>query len=110
MDPYIKHLNELVSTVQVLAEELEVAYDIIDNLFEDEDYDLNEQVLLEKKKWIQDAIKKEGSLRKTMKTKEGKNIPASKLEKAAKKGGKTGKRARLALTLRKLKDKKKEKD
>lgn len=106
MDPYIKHLNELVYTVQMLSEELEIAYDIIDNLFEDEDYELKEEVLLEKKKWIQDAIKKEGSLRKTMKTKEGKNIPVSKLEKAAEKSGKTGKRARLALTLRKLSKKK----
>lgn len=106
MDPYIKHLNELVYTVQILSEELEIAYDIMDSLFEDEDYELKEEVLLEKKKWIQDAIKKEGSLRKTMKTKEGKNIPVSKLEKAAEKGGKTGKRARLALTLRKLSKKK----
>jgi hypothetical protein len=108
MDPYIKHLNELVYTVQTLSEELEIAYEIIDTLFEDEDYDLNEEVLLEKKKWIQDAIKKEGSLRKTLKAKEGKNISASKLEKAAEKGGKTGKRARLALTLRKLNKKKKD--
>jgi hypothetical protein len=107
MDPYIKHLNELVYTVQMLSEELEIAYDIMDSLFEDEDYELKEEVLLEKKKWIQDAIKKEGSLRKTMKTKEGKNIPVSKLEKAAEKGGKTGKRARLALTLRKLSKNKK---
>lgn len=106
MDPYIKHLNELVYTVQMLSEELEIAYDIIDNLFEEEDLELNEEILLEKKKWIQDAIKKEGSLRKTLKAKEGKNIPVSKLEKAAKKGGKTGKRARLALTLRKLSKKK----
>ena len=51
---------------------------------------------------IQKAIKKEGSLRKTLKAKKGKNIPTSKLKKAAEKGGKTGKRARLALTLRKL--------
>jgi hypothetical protein len=108
MDPYLKHLNELVYTVQVLTEELEIAYEIIDNLFEDEDFDLNEEVLLEKKKWIQAAIEKEGSLRKTLKAKEGKNISVSKLEKAAKKGGKTGKRARLALTLRKLSKKKKD--
>lgn len=108
MDPYIKHLNELVYTVQILSEELEIAYDIMDSLFEDEDYELNEEVLLEKKKWIQAAIEKEGSLRKTLKAKEGKNIPVSKLEKAAKKGGKTGKRARLALTLRKLAKKKKD--
>ena len=56
----------------------------------------------EKKKWIQDAIKKEGSLRKSMKVKEGKKIPVEKLKKAAKEKGKKGKRARLALTLRKL--------
>ena len=76
--------------------------EIIETVFADEDLDLVESILLEKKKWIQDAIKKEGSLRKTMKTKKGETIPVSKLEKAAKKGGKTGKRARLALTLRKL--------
>lgn len=110
MDPYLKHLNDLVNTVRNLTEELEIAYEIIDNLFEEEDFDLHEEVLLEKKKWIQAAIEKEGSLRKTLKAKEGKNIPASKLEKAAHKGGKTGKRARLALTLRKLAKKKKEKD
>lgn len=108
MDPYIKHLTELVHTVQVLSEELEVAYDIIDSLFEDEDYDLNEEVLLEKKKWIQAAIEKPGALRKALKIKAGKDIPVSKLEKAAQKGGKMGKRARLALTLRKLAKKKKD--
>jgi len=86
----------------MLTEELEIVYGILDNLFEEEDYDLPAEVLVEKKKWIQKAIKKEGSLRKTMKTKEGKKIPVSKLKKAAEKGGKTGKRARLALTLRKL--------
>lgn len=55
-----------------------------------------------KKKWIQKAIKKKGALRKQMGIKKGKNIPVSKLKSAAKKGGKTGKRARLALTLRKM--------
>lgn len=55
-----------------------------------------------KKKWIQSAIQKSGALRKTLKIKKGKDIPVSKLEKAAKKKGTTGKRARLALTLRKL--------
>lgn len=108
MDPYIKHINELVYAVQALSEELEVAYDILDTLFEDGDYDLNEEVLLEKKKWIQDAIKKPGALHKSLKVKEGKNIPVSKLEKAADKPGKMGKRARLALTLRKLSKKKKD--
>jgi hypothetical protein len=53
-------------------------------------------------KWIQQAIEKPGALRKSLKVKAGKNIPAGKLEKAAKKGGKLGKRARLAMTLKKL--------
>jgi hypothetical protein len=45
-------------------------------------------------------------LRKSLKVKEGKKIPEGKLEKAAEKGGKLGKRARLALTLKKLRAKK----
>lgn len=95
----INELRQLVLKLQELTEELEIADEILESIFED-----GEDVLLEeeKKKWIQKAIKKEGSLRKTLKAKEGKNIPVAKLEKAAKKGGKTGKRARLALTLRKL--------
>lgn len=59
-----------------------------------------------KKNWIQDAIKKPGSLRKELHVKKGKTIPAKKLKKAAKAKGKEGKRARLALTLRKLRKKK----
>lgn len=53
-------------------------------------------------KWIQKAIKKPGSLRKTAGVKKGEKIPVSKLAELAKKGGKTGKRALLAMTLRKL--------
>ncbi len=53
-------------------------------------------------KWIQKAISKPGSLRKSLGVKEGQNIPAKKLATAAQKGGKMGKRARLAQTLRKL--------
>jgi len=53
-------------------------------------------------KWIQKAISKPGSLRKSLGVKEGQNIPAKKLSAAAQKGGKMGKRARLAQTLRKL--------
>lgn len=56
-----------------------------------------------KKKWIQSAIKKPGSLRKALGTPKGKKIPAKKLAKAAKAKGKLGQRARLAKTLRKLK-------
>lgn len=53
-------------------------------------------------KWIQKAIKKPGSLRKSLGAKEGKPIPAGKLAAAAKKPGKLGQRARLAQTLKKL--------
>jgi hypothetical protein len=55
-----------------------------------------------KKNWIQGAIKKPGSLRKSLGVKEGENIPAKKLAAAANKGGTIGRRARLAQTLRKL--------
>lgn len=53
-------------------------------------------------KWIQGAIKKPGALRKSLRVKKGETIPAGKLKAAAKKGGKLGKRARLAMTLKKL--------
>jgi hypothetical protein len=53
-------------------------------------------------KWIQKAISKPGSLRKTLGAKKGQTIPAGKLAAAAKKPGVTGKRARLAQTLKKL--------
>lgn len=52
--------------------------------------------------WIAGAIKKPGSLRKTLGAKKGAPIPAGKLRAAAKKKGKTGARARLALTLKGL--------
>jgi hypothetical protein len=55
-----------------------------------------------KKNWIAGAIKHPGSLRKSLGVKEGETIPAKKLATAAQKGGKLGKRARLAQTLRKL--------
>jgi hypothetical protein len=53
-----------------------------------------------KKDWISGAIKKKGSLRKELGAKKGEPIPKVKLEKAAKESGKTGQRARLALTLK----------
>ena len=52
------------------------------------------------KNWIKGAIKKPGSLRKSVGVKKGQKIPAKKLNAAAKKGGKLGQRARLAKTLR----------
>jgi len=55
---------------------------------------------MSKKKWIQDAIQKPGSLRKALGVKKGEKIPAEKLEKAAKAPGKLGQRARLAKTLK----------
>jgi hypothetical protein len=55
------------------------------------------------KNWIQNAIKKPGSLRKELGVKAGKPIPEKKLAAAAKKPGKLGKRARLAETLKGLK-------
>jgi hypothetical protein len=59
------------------------------------------------KKWIQEAIKKPGALHKEIHVPMGKKIPKAKLEKAAEKGGKEGKRARLAITLGKMHKKKK---
>ena len=56
-----------------------------------------------KKMWIQEAIKKPGALRESLGAKAGKNIPAGKLAKAAKKSGVTGQRARLAQTLKGMK-------
>ena len=59
-----------------------------------------------KKKWIQGAIKEKGALHRELGVPEGKKIPAKKLSKAAKKGGKLGRRARLAETLKGLRKKK----
>ena len=58
-----------------------------------------------KGRWIQKAIKKPGSLRRSLGIKKGQKIPAKKLAKAAKSKGKLGKRARLAQTLKKMRKK-----
>jgi len=57
------------------------------------------------KNWIQKAVKpkNEGALRKALGTKKGKDIPASKLNAAAKKPGKLGQRARFAKTMKGMK-------
>jgi len=60
--------------------------------------------LKEDERWIQHAIKKPGALHKQLGVPAGEKIPAGKLAAAAEKGGKLGKRARLAQTLRKLKE------
>lgn len=57
-------------------------------------------------KWIKGAIKHPGALRKELGAKKGKPIPRKKLAAAAKKGGKLGKRAKLAETLSKLRKRK----
>jgi len=63
--------------------------------------------MAKKKNWIQKAIKKPGALHKQLGISEDKKIPLSKLQAAAQKGGALGRRARLALTLRKLAQKRK---
>lgn len=55
--------------------------------------------------WIQSAIKKPGALRESLGVKKGEKIPKGKLAAAAKKGGKLGQRARLAMTLGKMRKK-----
>jgi hypothetical protein len=50
--------------------------------------------------WIKGAIKHPGALHKELGVKQGQKIPANKLEKAEHAGGKLGKRARLAQTLK----------
>jgi hypothetical protein len=57
------------------------------------------------KNFIAGAIKKPGALHKQLGVPQGKKIPAKKLSKAAKAGGKLGQRARLAKTLSKLRKK-----
>jgi hypothetical protein len=58
----------------------------------------------EEEKWIQKAIKKPGALKKQLGVAADEPIPAGKLKAAAEKGGKLGQRARLAMTLKKLKE------
>jgi len=58
-----------------------------------------------KKLDIKKAIKKPGSLRKSLGVKKGKKIPLKKLNKAAKAPGKLGQRARFAKTLSRLRKK-----
>ena len=57
---------------------------------------------LKPRRWIQGAIKKPGQLHRDLGVAQGQKIPRERLETAAKRKGKVGKRARLALTLRGL--------
>lgn len=54
------------------------------------------------KNWIKGAIKKPGALREAMGVKKGETISKTALAAAAKKPGKMGQRARLAITLGKM--------
>ena len=57
------------------------------------------------KNWIAGATKNKGGLHKALGVPEGKKIPDSKIKAAEKKGGKVGKEARLAETLKGFKKK-----
>lgn len=62
--------------------------------------DLYREFQVKKKNWISGAIKHPGALHRELGVPAGKKIPPKKLAAAAKKGGKEGKRARLAQTLK----------
>lgn len=51
-------------------------------------------------KWIQKAIKRPGQLHRDLGVPQGKTIPSSKIQAAAKRPGKVGQRARFAETLK----------
>lgn len=95
-DNYLLVMEHLLD--ENYASDVETANTLIENMSEDW---LND--ILEAKKWIQKAIKKKGALSKQLGVPEEENIPGKMLRGAAKKKGKLGKRARLALTLRKFK-------
>lgn len=56
---------------------------------------------MSKDKWMQGAVKHPGALHKELGIPQGEKIPKAREEEAARKGGKLGRRARLALTFRK---------
>lgn len=71
-----------------------------------EDHDERREHSEKKTNFIASAIKHPGALRKELHVKKGHKIPVKKLEKASHAKGKEGKRARLAITLRKINKKK----
>ena len=97
--------NEESSAVNMSADQLpiksgEESGEAVDEITFEESDSMDEA----KKKWIQKAISKPGALHKQLGVPSGKKIPTDKLSAAAKKSGKIGQRARLARTLRKLKE------
>ena len=88
--------EEVTAWVNELVEE---GYDLSEYTWDDMvDYYFTEATKPEK--WIQGAIKHPGKLHSDLGVPQDKNIPASKLNAAAKKGGSVGKEARLAKTLK----------
>lgn len=57
------------------------------------------------KKWIAKATENKGGLHRSLGIPEGQTIPLAKIHAAAKRSGKVGDQARLALTLRGLRKK-----
>lgn len=55
-----------------------------------------------KKRWIQKAIKRPGQLHRDLGVPQGQKIPHETLLAASKRSGKVGQRARLALTLKRM--------
>ena len=110
MDPFtLQYKNRIQELTEEIADLVE-ALEIYDEILEYIDPVSQEMILTEAKdkKWIKKAIKKEGALHSALKVKKDEKIPEGKLEKAAKKGGKLGRRARLAMTLRKMSKKNKD--
>lgn len=68
--------------------------------FKKNDNDADDKGKRHKKNWIAGAIKHPGALHRELGVKAGSKIPAKKLRAAASKGGKLGRRARLAETLK----------
>jgi len=58
-----------------------------------------------KKKWIQSAIQRKGGLHKSLGIPMSQKVGISREKVAAKKKGRVGRQARLALTLRRMKNK-----
>lgn len=61
------------------------------------------------KNWIAGAIRRKGQLHRDLGVPQNQKIPAGKIAAAAKGGGKTAQRARLAQTLKKLRPLKRQK-
>lgn len=52
--------------------------------------------------WIAEATKNKGGLHRSLGIPQGQKIPLARIRAAAKQGGRVGKQANLALTLRKI--------